>query len=648
NSNISPNTDNQRIGAFTIQAGDSEAVRINNFNVNLTGSLKTESLSNLYLKYGSSKTTPRSVQTNNNFTAGGVVIPAGESMNVDVYADVHSVLAKPNVKDDQELEASNITKPTHTTKVIGVSGTGSGDGTITMVISGVPIAATIASGTMADAVAAELVNNINANFNVSGYVTAEVDSDTDTDIILTATKPGSVGVINVTVPGGAVQGIILTAGTTTTGAEELATLTVGGTPEPGDIFTATINGVNITYVVAAGISTNDSIAEAIKGAINASSVKNVVVASHSTNTVTVTAIPGTTGLTSISGTAENGSTTSDAATVITTLGISATGVSSNATLSVDDETGQTMTTATATLNAPTLSSTSAAAQFVLGDSEAQAAKYNFIATGGKVVVNKLKFTVTNPQAIKSITVDGKTQSVGTGGVVTISGLNIEIPETRSGKAIEVKANYSKVGIGGITSIDGVKLTLNEVEYKSGNTTKKLTPSVPSNEMYVVAAYPAKVEIKKSTDKIRDTVAVKVAEVTITPTGGPIKLEKLPINVSISGDATFTTSSFTTTENSGIIVKSPLFANDVVESFAQNSNTKTQSVNITTDVTITKAETFEIYVDKIASAAQYDKLTTKLGAKASLLFTDIEGGKASITGDKLLKDNYDESSVEISY
>ncbi|MDD3510125.1 MAG: peptidoglycan-binding domain-containing protein, partial [Candidatus Pacebacteria bacterium] len=95
-SNISPNTDNQRIGAFTIQAGDSEAVRINNFNVNLGGTLKTESLSNLYIKYGSSETTPRSVQANNNFTAGGVVIPAGESMNVDVYADVHSVLAKPN------------------------------------------------------------------------------------------------------------------------------------------------------------------------------------------------------------------------------------------------------------------------------------------------------------------------------------------------------------------------------------------------------------------------------------------------------------------------------------------------------------------------------------------------------------------------
>ena len=157
-----------------------------------------------------------------------------------------------------------------------------------------------------------------------------------------------------------------------------------------------------------------------------------------------------------------------------------------------------MTTATATLAAPTLSSTSAAAQFVLGDSEAQAAKYNFIATDGKVVVNKLKFTVTNPQAIKSITVDGKTQPVGTGDVVTISGLNIEIPETRSGKDIEVKVNYSKVGISGIDSVSDVKLTLKEVEYKSGNTTKKLTTVEKSNEMYVVAAYPAKVEIKKVT------------------------------------------------------------------------------------------------------------------------------------------------------
>ena len=143
--------------------------------------------------------------------------------------------------------------------------------------------------------------------------------------------------------------------------------------------------------------------------------------------------------------------------------------------------------------------------------------------------------------IKSITVDGKTQPVGTGDVVTISGLNIEIPETRSGKAIEVKANYSKVGIGGITSTDGVKLTLDEVEYKSGNTTKKIDSTVSggsfagkdSKPMDVVAAYPAKVEIKKVTDKLRNG-EIKVAEVTITPTGGPIKLQQLPIAVAISG------------------------------------------------------------------------------------------------------------------
>jgi hypothetical protein len=651
-SNISPNTDNQRIGAFTIQAGDSEAVRVNNFNVNLTGTLKTESLSNLYLKYGSSKTTPRSVQTNNNFTAGGVVIPAGESMNVDVYADVHSVLAKPNVEDDQKLTPDeSITGPTHTTKVIGVrgtgnvSGTGSGDGTITMVISGVSIAAIITDGKTAAAVAAELIANINANFNVSGYVTAKV-GDTDTDIILTATKPGSAGVINVTVPESAVAGITLTAGTETKGTEKLATLTVGGTFEAGDIFTAIINGVSIPYVVKATDSNNAGIATAIKKAINASSVKNVVVASSDSAVVTVTAVPGTTGLTSISGTAENGSTTSDAATVITKLGISATGVSSNATLSVNEETGQTMKTATATLNAPTLSSTSAAAQFVLGDSEAQAAKYNFIATGGKVVVNKLKFTVTNPEAIKSITVDGKTQSVGTGGVVTISGLNIEIPETRSGKAIEVKANYSKVGIGGITSTDGVLLTLNEVEYKSGNTTQTLKSlTEASNAMYVVAAYPAKVEIKKVTNNLRSG-SVKVAEVTITPTGGPIKLQKLPIQIDISSGV----SEASLGTGAKFIAKSSLLSSDVEVVLENSAGDKTASktLDFSTGVTITKAETFSIYVDGIKNAAKDNKLTTKLGAKASLLFTDIEGDVSDIPGDKLLKDNYDESSVEISY
>jgi hypothetical protein len=305
-----------------------------------------------------------------------------------------------------------------------------------------------------------------------------------------------------------------------------------------------------------------------------------------------------------------------------------------------------MTTATATLNAPTLSSTSAAAQFVLGDSEAQAAKYNFIATGGKVVVNKLKFTVDKPTAIKSITVDGKTQSVGTGDVVTISGLNIEIPETRSGKAIEVKANYSKVGIGGITSTDDVKLTLNEVEYKSGNTTKKLTDvNESSNGMYVVAAYPAKVEIKKVTDKIR-AGKIKIAEVTITPTEKPIKLEKLPINVSISGAATFDTSnSEITAENSSL---------DVVGISDEVDAGEGKEVTVVFDptVTITKAETFSIWASHISDIAgtgnKDDKLTTKLGEKDNFRFTDIEGDESDIHGDKLLKDNYDESSVEISY
>jgi hypothetical protein len=164
-------------------------------------------------------------------------------------------------------------------------------------------------------------------------------------------------------------------------------------------------------------------------------------------------------------------------------------------------------------------------------------------------------------------------------------------------------------------------------------------------MYVVAAYPAKVEIKKVTDKIR-AGKIKIAEVTITPTGEPIKLEKLPINVSISGAATFNTSnSKITAENSSLDV---VGTSEIVN--AEKGKEVTVVFNPT--VTITKEETFSIWASHITGITgtdnKDDKLTTKLGNKDNFRFTDIEGYESDIHGAKLLKENYDESSVEISY
>ena len=646
-SNISPNTDNQRIGAFTIQAGDSEAVRVNNFNVNLTGSLKTESLSNLYLKYGSSETTPRSVQTNNNFTAGGVVIPAGESMNVDVYADVHSVLAKPNTGPLATFDKTDNSAAKATATLV-VAGEKTAGGTATVTINGISVTHTIVANDEFDAVATAIATLINANINVNGYVIAEADG---AEITLTSRTIGTSGSFKLaaSVDGGTYTiredpgGDISTA-KDIEGTDANATITLSDHVEIGDLFTVVINGTTFTYNAQA--ATPADVYSGLKASIESDTeIAKVVSVNTNGSNLEITSKAKTTGLTSIFAKAEKGSTTSDAATVITTLGISATGVSSNATLSVNDETGQTMTTATATLNTPTLSSTSAAAQFVLGDSEAQAAKYNFIATGGKVVVNKLKFTVANPEAVHSITIDGKTQNVS-GGALTISGLNIEIPETRSGKAVIVKIKYNKVGIGGIEATDDVKLTLNEVEYKSGNATREITGlTVGSGEMYVVAGHPNKVEIKKVTDNLRNG-EVKVAEVTITPTGGPIKLQKLPIQIDISSGV----SEASLDTGAKFIAKSSLLSSDVEVALENSAGDKTASktLDFSTGVTITKAETFSIYVTNIKDAAKDNKLTTKLGAKSSFQFTDIEGNTANINGSKLLKANYDESSVEISY
>ena len=551
-SNISPNTDNQKIGSFTVQASDSEAVRINNFNVKLDGASSTvdvKQLSDLYIKYGSSETTPNpSVHSNNNLSTSGVVVPAGESMNVDVYVSVGNV--------QQQTTTSS----------------------------------------------------------------AEIEH-------------------------------------AFTKADEHFTVAIDGTILTGDKFTITLNDVNdntedINYTVAAEDDTTEKVAQGIAAALKAATgtMASKILNAVATNNTIFVVLASEHGIDSI---ASNVTKTPTSVTVSpklqATLGVSATGVSSNTTLNVTERAGQTITVATANLSAPELSATSAASQFVLGDSDAQAAKYSFIATGGSVTIQKLKFDVANSDAIESITIDGKTQPVY-GNEVTVTGLSINIPETRTGKDIEVKAKYNEVGLKGIDATAGVRLTLKEVEYKSGNTTKTIKDGngmsdVSSSPMYIVAGYPAKVELKKVSNSLANG-KVKIAELTITPAGDSILLKKLPIKVTLTGQGAFDDSS------------SKIYAEGLLGSgrSASLGNTATAEQEIifngATGLEIAKAETFSIYVDGVSGTVKDDKLTTSLGAKASFVFQDIEGNSGDIGADNdiyLLKENYDESaSVEITY
>ena len=554
NSNISPNTDNQRIGAFTIQAGDSEAVRINNFNVKLDGAstVDVKQLSDLYIKYGSSETTPNpSVHSNNNLSTSGVVVPAGESMNVDVYVSVANVQQQTTTSSADMAVSFNSTNDYFTATVTGT---------------------------------ALSTDKFELTFEDSAQAEADVVEYT-ADETLTAEQ---------------VAKKIEEAITTAHGSDK---------PLNGKVTKAVATN-NTIFVVLAGNSTFNSI----------------------TKTVT------------------NGATSVTASPKLqATLGVSATGVSSNTTLNVTEKAGQIITVATANLSAPELSATSAASQFVLGDSDAQAAKYSFIATGGSVTIQKLKFGVANSDAIESITIDGKTQTVY-GNEVTVTGLSINIPETRTGKDIEVKAKYNEVGLKGIDATVGVRLTLKEVEYRSGNTTKTIKngngmSDVSSSPMYIVAGYPAKVELKKVSNSLADG-KVKIAELTITPAGDSILLKKLPIKVTLTGTGVFDGSS-------SKIYAEGLLGSGVSAELGDTATAEQEIIfNGDTGLEIAKAETFSIYVDVVSGTVKDDKLTTSLGAKASFVFQDIEGNSGDIGGDDdiyLLKENYDESaSVEITY
>ncbi len=83
---ISPNTANQKIGSFVVQAGHVEGARISNVKIDLTvTTMALSNLSDLYIKYNGVQSTPVMPQASNNFTVD-LQLAANETATIDVYA----------------------------------------------------------------------------------------------------------------------------------------------------------------------------------------------------------------------------------------------------------------------------------------------------------------------------------------------------------------------------------------------------------------------------------------------------------------------------------------------------------------------------------------------------------------------------------
>jgi len=346
------------------------------------------------------------------------------------------------------------------------------------------------------------------------------------------------------------------------------------------------------------------------------------------------------------------STAASGQTVAAKLGVSTYGLSSNISITPAAVTGKTMTVAVPTLATPTLTSDSLAAQFVLGGKTiGEVAKFNFVATDGEVTLDKVSFEVTNAatpvvnNTITAITVAGKTGYV-VDGKVTISGLGFIIPAGNAGKSLPVEVTYNNVGKSlteaPVVSNTVSRLILTGYEYLAGNARTPVTSlTVSANDMNVVNAIPS-VTLKQDNRTGLINGEVKLADITVSTEkgGGAILLQELPITVTSTGAVNIA---------SAVVVR-----DEAGRDVTITSGTLAVGTNVSGDATIKfdspgyrieagSSKTFSIYATA-ADVAANNALSTKLGAKASFKFTDVNSDTAGIAGTPMYTYSTNSSSI----
>jgi len=628
--NITPNTNNQKIGSYVVQSGSADGVRINNISVALGGTLPVTSLSNLYVKYGSDQSAYIvSPQASNNFSTS-IQLQPSTPLTIDVYANIGSLGTVVNADDTQKFTASKAQVATN-----GVAASSSsvytygGAGTASITVNGLLVTAVEVTDTATTVT--NIVNALNSNPTITSGWT--VTSSGGTTVILTRKTAGAAGNFPVvTSATGAGSTFVTAVSPTVNGTNnvpQISTLTPENV-EVGDVFTAGVGSTSISFT--ATVATRANVAAGIVAAWNdnptlAAIATATVTGGGGSEVVTLTAVvSGTTGAFIATSSAANGYHSALGSTVQVTLGMSATGISSNTTVVPTPAAtlaGQTMTVAGISLATPTLMSSSPVQQFVLaGSTGSYLANYNFVSTNGISTITELRFKTTN-SGITSITVGGKTVPV-VSNAATVTELSIPIGVGYSGVTVPVQVNYNTVGINGvITSNTDTKLTLTYVKYTAGTTTTVMAgpPAVDSNTMYVVGGIPSITMTQGSTKldvgpKVLGTIQVSVAS------GDSIKVEQLPINVTLGGTAALNGNFSIELTDGGTSI--------AIGAVAAGAGQKVLVLD--TPYTISSGQTVKFnIIANVATAADGDSVSTTLGSKGSFEWTDVLGNVSNLTG-----------------
>ena len=328
-------------------------------------------------------------------------------------------------------------------------------------------------------------------------------------------------------------------------------------------------------------------------------------------------------------------------TVIPSMTITYRGTTSNVTTTSGTVTGATITAAVAQIIAGGVTfvpSSSAVSQYLVGGQSAfTIGNFNIKsnnAVGGAVVKD---VTVTVPSnTIGSVTMNGVTaQVVGT--TATLYNVGITVPADAAG--INVPVTVSLVCVGATNGCAGVSNTsvtaqITGLTYNDGAAIQSISPTAITATSKLVASKPV-VLMTTSNGSGFVNGNQQIGTFTVSAdAAGDIKLQALPITLTISGAATATAGSVELRDSTGNTV---IVGTGGVNGSAGLNGSGTFSFN-TSPRTIAKgtSETYTVWATftGVTGGSNTMNETFGLGAKASLLWTDVIGAVTGIDGSYL--------------
>jgi hypothetical protein len=306
-------------------------------------------------------------------------------------------------------------------------------------------------------------------------------------------------------------------------------------------------------------------------------------------------------------------------------------------------TGSTITANVATIidaGVTFVPSSSMVAQFLVGgQSTVQIGTFNIKANtliGGAVVKD---VTVTVPDnTIGSVTMNGVTAQVSST-TATLYNVNVTVPADASGVNVPMTVSLVCVSAagGGCAGVSNSSTTaaITTLTYFDGSATQSISVTGATTPTHKLVASKPTVSMTSSSGTGFLSGNIKIGEFTVAAdAAGDIKLEAIPVTVTISGAATITGGTIELRDSTGNTV---IVGTGGVNGSAGLSASGTFSFN-TAFRTIAKgtSETFTVWATfaGVAGGSNTMSETFGLGAKASFLWTDTIGGVANITGAQL--------------